>query len=83
MNPHRDWSYEYGKYNGGDLFLGDDLIDKIIGRGDIKLLLKYGRLKNLFAVLYILGLTKNLISMSKMSSASVQAIFKKDHYKMV
>jgi hypothetical protein len=24
MNPHREWFFEYAKYDGGDVFLGDD-----------------------------------------------------------
>jgi hypothetical protein len=25
MTPHREWFCEYEKYDGGDVFLGDDL----------------------------------------------------------
>jgi hypothetical protein len=28
MTRHKDWYCEYEKYNGGDVFLGDDLVDK-------------------------------------------------------
>jgi hypothetical protein len=31
MNPHREWFYEYERYDGGDVFLGDELTTKIIG----------------------------------------------------
>ena len=31
--PHREWFYEYEKYDGGDVFLGDDRNDKIVGHG--------------------------------------------------
>ena len=31
MTSHRDWFCEYEKYNGGDVFLGDDSIAKIVG----------------------------------------------------
>ena len=24
FTPHREWFYEYEKYDGGDVFLGDD-----------------------------------------------------------
>ena len=41
MTPHRYWFCEYEKYDGGDLFLGDDSIAKIMGRGRVNLLLKY------------------------------------------
>ena len=30
MTPHREWFYEYEKYNGGDVFLGVDSLSIII-----------------------------------------------------
>ena len=33
MTPHREWFCEYKKYDGGNVFLGDDLTTRIIGRG--------------------------------------------------
>ena len=29
MNPHKEWFNEYEKYDGGDLFLGDESTTKI------------------------------------------------------
>jgi hypothetical protein len=31
MTPHREWFYEYERYDGGYFFLGDDLTSRIIG----------------------------------------------------
>jgi hypothetical protein len=31
MNSHKEWFCEYEKYDGGDVFLGDDLKTKIVG----------------------------------------------------
>jgi hypothetical protein len=31
MTPHRECFCEYERYDGGNVFLGDDLITKIIG----------------------------------------------------
>jgi hypothetical protein len=31
MTPHRDWFCEYDRYEGGDVFLGDDSTTKIVG----------------------------------------------------
>jgi hypothetical protein len=31
MNPHREWFCEYERYDGGDVFLGNDSTTKIIG----------------------------------------------------
>jgi hypothetical protein len=32
MNPHREWFCEYGRYDGGDVFLGYESTNKIIGK---------------------------------------------------
>jgi hypothetical protein len=53
MTPHREWFYEYEKYDGGDVFLGDESIDKIMGCGRVKLFLKDGRTRTLLGVLHI------------------------------
>ena len=82
MTPHREWFYEYEKYNG-NVFLGDDSPKKIIGHGRVKLLLKDGRIKTLLSVLHIPDLAKNLISINKMSNVGVHTIFKKHRCKMV
>jgi hypothetical protein len=31
MTPHREWFCEYGRYDRGNVFLGDELTNKIIG----------------------------------------------------
>jgi hypothetical protein len=31
MNYHREWFYEYERYDGGDAFVDDDSTTKIIG----------------------------------------------------
>jgi hypothetical protein len=31
MTPHREWFCEYERYEGGDVFLGDDSTTKIVG----------------------------------------------------
>jgi hypothetical protein len=53
MNPHKEWFSEYEKYDGGDVFLGDDSIAKIMGCGRVKLLLNYGRIRTVLWVLRI------------------------------
>ena len=37
---HREWLCEYEKYNGGDVYLGDDSPTNIIGHGRVMLKLK-------------------------------------------
>ena len=47
FTPHREWFCEYEKYDGGDVFLGDDRKARIIGRGKVKLKLQGGRVRTL------------------------------------
>jgi hypothetical protein len=83
MIPHREWFSEYEKYDGGDVFLGDYSTTKILGRGRVKFLLKYGRIRNLPRVLHIPKLSRSLISISKLDDAGVKTIFEKNTCKMV
>jgi hypothetical protein len=78
MTPHREWFYEYQRYDGGNVFLGDDSTTRIIGRGKVKLRLIYGRIRTLPSVLHIPGLDRNLIYVSKMDNAGVKTIFEKE-----
>jgi hypothetical protein len=83
MTPHREWFSEYEKYDGGDVFLGDDSTTKIMGRGRVKLLLKYGRIRTLPGVLHIPKLARSLISVSKLDDVGVDTVFGKNTCKMV
>jgi hypothetical protein len=83
MTPHKEWFSEYEKYDGGDVFLGDESTTKILGHGRVKLLLKYGRIRTLPGVLHIPKVAKSLISVSKMEYAGVDTIFGKGTWKMV
>jgi hypothetical protein len=83
MTPHREWFSEYEKYDGGDVFLGDDSTTKIMGHGRVNLLLKYGRIRTLTGVLHIPKLARSLISVSKLDDAEVNTLFGKNTCKMV
>ena len=83
MTPHRERFYEYEKYNGGDVFLGDYSTTKFTRRGRVKLLLKDGRIITLPGVLHFPYLPRNLIYVRKMSDAGVHTVFEKEIYKMV
>jgi hypothetical protein len=83
MTPHGEWFSEYEKYDGGDVFLGDDSTEKIMGRGRDKLLLKYGRIRTLSGVLHIPKLARSLISVSKLDDARVDTVLGKGTCKMV
>ena len=83
FTPHREWFCEYEKYDGGDVFLGDDRKPRIIGRGKVKLKLQGGSIRTLPGVLHIPALARNLISVSKMDDAGVKTVFEKNTCKMV
>eukprot|EP00253_Pinus_taeda_P012100 PITA_12100 len=69
FTPHREWFCEYEKYDGRDVFLGDDRKARIVGRGKVKLKLQGGRVRTLPGVLHIPALARNLISVSKLDDA--------------
>jgi hypothetical protein len=83
MTPHREWFSEYEKYDGGDVFLGDDSTTKILGRGRVKLLLKDERIRTLLVILHIPKLARRLISVSKMEDVGVDTVYGKGTCKMV
>ena len=69
FTPHREWSCEYEKYDGCDIFLGDDKKSKIFGRGKFKLKLQGGRIRTLPGVMHIHALAINMIFVSEMDDA--------------
>jgi hypothetical protein len=83
MTPHREWFFEYERYDGGNVFLGDDSTTIIIGQGKFKLMLIDGRIRKLSGVLHILGLARNLIYVRKMDDVGVNKIFEKETCRMV
>eukprot|EP00253_Pinus_taeda_P016487 PITA_16487 len=83
FTPHRQWFCEYEKYDGGDVFLGDDRKARIVGHGKVKLKLQGGRVRALPSVIHIPTLARNLITLSKLDDAGVKPLFEKDTCKMV
>eukprot|EP00253_Pinus_taeda_P008472 PITA_08472 len=83
FTPHREWFYEYEKYDDGHVLFGDDKKARIIGRGKVKLKLQGGRVRTLPSVLHIPALARNLISASKLDDVGVKIVFEKDTCKMV
>eukprot|EP00253_Pinus_taeda_P031374 PITA_31374 len=82
FTPHREWFCEYEKYDGGDVFFGDDRKARIVGHRKVKLKLQGGRVITISGVLHP-ALARNLISVSKLDDASVKTVFEKDTLKMV
>eukprot|EP00253_Pinus_taeda_P004235 PITA_04235 len=70
FTPHREWFCDYDKYNGGDVFLGDDRRARIVGRGKVKLKCKVERCKNNVREGYL-------------QDGSGNTVFEKDTCKMV
>eukprot|EP00253_Pinus_taeda_P001966 PITA_01966 len=83
FTPHRECFCEYEKYDGGDVFYGDDRKARTIGHGKLKLKLQGGRVRTLLGFLDIPALAKNLIYVSKLDDAGVKTVFEKDTCKMV
>eukprot|EP00253_Pinus_taeda_P022478 PITA_22478 len=83
FTPYREWFCEYEKYDGGDVFLGDDRKAIIIGRGKVKLKLQGGKVRKVLGVLHIPALARNMISVSKLDDVGVKTVLEKDTCKMV
>jgi hypothetical protein len=83
MTPHKEWFCEYERYDGGNVFLGDDSTTRIIGRGKVKLRLIDGRIRTLPGVFHIPCLARNLIFVRKMDDVGVKTIFEKETCRMV
>jgi hypothetical protein len=83
MSPHKEWLCEYARYDGGDVFLGDESTTKIVGWGRVRMTLQDGRKRTLLDVLQILISERNLISVRKMSDTCMHTLFQKDLYNMV
>jgi hypothetical protein len=83
ITPHWEWFFEYKKYGGGHVFLGDDSTTKIMGHGRVKLLLKYGRIRTLPGVLHIPKLARTLIYVSKLDDEGVDNVLGNGTCKMV
>jgi hypothetical protein len=68
ITPHMEWFYEYEKYDGGDVFPGDDLTTKIMGCRRVNLLLKYGRIRTLPRVMHDPKIARRLIYLRKLDT---------------
>ena len=64
MTSHKEWFCEYERYDGCNVFLGNDSIARIIGRGRVKLRLIDGRIRTLPGVLHIPSICKVILLFS-------------------
>ena len=83
FTPHSEWFFDYEKYDGGDVFLGDDRNCKIVRHGKVKMKLQGGSFRKLHGVLHIPALARNMIYVSNMDDVGVKIMFEKDNCKMV
>jgi hypothetical protein len=83
VTPHKEWFCEYERHDGGNVFLGDDSIAKIIGLGRVKLRLIDGRIRKLLGTMHIPVLARNLIFVRKMDDAGVKTVFENETCRMV
>jgi hypothetical protein len=61
----RDWFETYhDKSNGAKIYLGDDRCHEKKGHGDVCVIFPNGHVKKIKNVIYVLGIEKNLISIS-------------------
>eukprot|EP00253_Pinus_taeda_P004307 PITA_04307 len=65
--------------NGSKIYLGDDNVYQIKGHGVISVKLPNGKISHLSNVLYVLGIKKNLISVSMMADQDMHVEFFKTH----
>ena len=71
MTPNRNWFSKYENFNGGKVYLGDNSVLDIVGRGSICVKFSDGRIRRFDGVLHIPGLARNLLSVSKLIDAGV------------
>jgi hypothetical protein len=83
VTSHKEWFSEYQNNDGGDFFLGYDLKTKIMGRGRVKLLMKYRSIRTIPRFMPIRYLSRSLISVSKLDDAGVDNLLVKETCNMV
>ena len=75
FTPHKEWFYEYEKYDGGDVFLGVDRKPIIMRCRKFKLKLQGGRIQTHPCVFHILALARYMISIRKMDYVCLKTFF--------
>ncbi|KAL5865755.1 hypothetical protein ACOSQ3_003269 [Xanthoceras sorbifolium] len=68
MTPNRGWFSTLEELNGGDVFMGNDSLCKILGIGTIRLRNQDGSTRVLTDVRYVPDMKKNLISLGVLES---------------
>ncbi|KAH9649116.1 hypothetical protein KPL70_025868 [Citrus sinensis] len=63
MSPYKSYFTDYYEYNGGRVMMGNNVVCKIMGIGNINLKLHDGTIRELKQVRYVPELKRNLISL--------------------
>ena len=83
MTHNTNWFSKYEKFDGGKVYLGDNLVLDIIGCGSIHVKKIDGRIRRFEYVLHILGLVRKFSSFRKLIDMGVHVKFSKAGVKMV
>lgn len=80
MMGNKQWFKDFKEINGGaQIYLGDDRSDQIKGCGKISVILPNGTRRQIHNVMYVLGVTKNLISVSMITYQDLKFEFSKSN----
>ena len=80
MSGKKKWFRNFKESNSGvKVYLGDNSGYEIKGHGDVLVTLPDGNIRNISDVWYVLGIKKNLISVSKITDQDLKVEFFKSH----
>ena len=80
MTCNKNWYANFKEtQNGASIYLGDNRAHQIKGYGDIPMTLPNGTVRHIRNVVYVLGIKKNLISMSTITDQNLKVEFFKNY----
>ncbi|GKD16972.1 retrovirus-related pol polyprotein from transposon TNT 1-94 [Tanacetum coccineum] len=68
MIPHRIWFTTYESFNGGNVYMGNDSICLVIGKGNIQVKMHDDVVRTITGVRHVPDLNRNLISLSTLEA---------------
>jgi len=81
MTGNKHWLAEFKKINeGAQIYLGDDRSHQIKGCWKVSVILFDGNIKQIYNVMYVPSITKNLISVSMITNQDFKVEFFKSNY---
>lgn len=80
MTGNKHWLEDFKEINeGAHIYLGDDRSHQIKGCGKVSVILPDGNIKQIYNVMYVPGITKNLISVSMITDQDLKFEFLKSN----